>query len=222
MRIRSSVAGVVVASAALVAPAHAHEGNPNFRSDVTSVEPQVPGLEVEVINFDDSLLLRNETDETVEVEGYEGEPYVRIQPDGTVEINQDSPTFYLNQDRFADAPVPESADETAPPDWRVANESGQYSWHDHRIHYMSQGTPGQVKDESERTKIFDYEVPLVVGDRRVNVLGTLYWVGQDDGLPVAPFIALGAVALIAAIAVILIRRRRREPSTRADEVKEAW
>jgi hypothetical protein len=222
MRVRSLLAGVAAVSAAVVAPAQAHEGNPNFRSEVTSVEPQVPGLEVEVINFDDSLLLRNETGETVVVEGYEGEPYVRIEPDGTVEINQDSPTFYLNQDRFAEAPVPESADATAPPDWRVANESGQYSWHDHRIHYMSQGTPAQVEDEGQRTKIFDYDVPLEVGSQRVEVLGTLFWVGQEEGFSAAPFIALGAVALIAGVAVLVVRRRRGGPRTGDDETKEAW
>ena len=62
------------------------------------------------------------------VEGYEGEPYVRIQPDGTVEINQDSPSFYLNQDRFGEAPVPEAPTRRRPRTgaWptRAANTAG--------------------------------------------------------------------------------------------------
>ncbi len=199
--------------------APAHEGNPNYRSEISRIAPQIEGLEVEVVNFDDSLRLRNETGETVVVEGYEGEPYIRISPDGTVEINQDSPSFYLNQDRFAKAEVPASADPEAPPDWRVANESGEYAWHDHRIHYMGEGTPEQVEDESERTKVFDYSVPLTVGEQPVEVEGTLYWVGEDESFPAPPFIALGVLAA-AAVAFVLWRRRRGDSDERKAE--EVW
>ena len=119
--------------------------------------------------------------------------------------------------------MPETADPDAPPDWRIANESGEYSWHDHRVHYMGQGTPPQVDDESVRTKVFDYAVPLEVGDERVEVAGTLYWVGEDDGLPLLPFIGLGVLALACVVAVLA------DPAPPADdgpagpkEAKEAW
>ncbi len=153
----------LAAVTALPAPALAHEGNPDYRSEITGFDPPAPGVEVEVLNFDDSLQLRNEGDETVVVDGYQGEPYVRISPDGTVEVNERSPSFYLNQDRFAEASVPDSADPDAPPDWQLVDESGQYTWHDHRSHYMGSGTPPQVSDESLRTKVFDYAIPLRVG-----------------------------------------------------------
>ena len=193
----------------LAAVAIAHEGNPNFRSEIHGLEPAVPGVEAGVLNFDDSVQLRNKSESTVVVEGYEGEPYVRIQPDGTVAINQDSPSFYLNQDRFAQAPIPASADEDAPPDWRVANESGQYAWHDHRAHYMAHDTPPQVTDETERTEVFDYEIPLEVDGRPAVMRGTLVWVGRDEGVSPAPFAALAAVALLTVAVVVVWRRRRR-------------
>jgi hypothetical protein len=221
VRVRS-LAGAIAACAVLVAPADAHEGNPNYRSEVTRVDPQIPGLEVEVVNLDDSLEVRNETGETVIVLGYDGEPYVRIEPGGRVEVNLNSASFYVNQDRFGESPVPPSVDEQAPPRWRLANESGTYSWHDHRIHYMSQGTPAQVEDTAERTKVFDYRVPLRVGDQPVEVLGSLYWVGRDEGLPWAPFAALAAAALLAVAAVFAIRRRRSVRDREPDEPKEAW
>jgi hypothetical protein len=213
--------GTLAVCAGLAAPANAHEGNPNYRSEITAVEPSVPGLEADVVNFDDSLELRNETAETVVVLGYDGEPYLRMQPDGTVEVNQRSPSFYLNQDRLAESEVPASADEDAPPDWRLANDAGEYAWHDHRIHYMGTGIPGQVADEGTETKIFDYRIPILVGDERVQIEGTLTWVGQDEGFPLAALVALGAAAALAVLVVLLVRRRRRSRD-RAAEPGEAW
>jgi hypothetical protein len=222
MRVRALLAGAA-ALVALPAPALAHEGNPDYRSVVTGFNPDVSGVEVEVLNFDDSLRLQNQSGETVTVEGYEAEPYFRIQPDGTVEVNERSPSLYLNRDRFAQVDVPDRADPEAPPQWHVESESGQFAWHDHRSHYMGEGTPPQVTDESVRTKVFDYEIPMQVGDRTVNLLGTLYWVGEDDSLPLLPFVGLGIFMLASAVVVIVIRRRRRVPGDReGKKTREAW
>jgi hypothetical protein len=208
---------------ALPAPALAHQGNPDYRSEITGLAPNVSGIEAEVLNFDDSILLRNESGEMVTVEGYEGEPYARIHPDGTVEVNERSPSLYLNQDRYANADVPDDADPEAAPRWRVESESGQFTWHDHRSHYMGEGTAPQVTDESVRTKVFDYKIPLHVGGEDVKLLGTLYWVGQDDSLPLLPFVGLGVFAILCAVAVIVIRRRRGGPGDgEPKETREAW
>jgi hypothetical protein len=209
---------------ALPAPALAHEGNPDYRSEITGFKPNVSGIEAEVLNFDDSVELRNESGKTVIVKGYEDEPYVRIHPDGTVEVNERSPSLYLNQDRFAEVEVPEGADPDAAPEWRVEDESGRFSWHDHRSHYMGEGTPPQVTDESARTKVFDYRIPLRVGDENVNLLGTLHWVGEDDSVPVLPFIGLGIFVLACGVAIVVVRRRRggRGVHDEARETKQAW
>ena len=45
--------------------ARAHGGNPNFRSEFESIQPAVPGMQVEVLNYDDRLLLINRTGKTV-------------------------------------------------------------------------------------------------------------------------------------------------------------
>jgi hypothetical protein len=88
---------------------------------------------------------------------------------------------------------------------------------------MSTATPSQVTDTSQRTKIFDYKVPIQVGDQKADITGTLFWVGQDGGLPLLPFIALGGLTLIGI--ALLIRRRRRigDAGTAPEEpVQEAW
>ena len=71
------VAAVVTALVA-APPGWAHKGNPNYESTLRSVVPQMEGLEVQILNRDDRLELRNRTGKTVLVEGYNGEPYVRI------------------------------------------------------------------------------------------------------------------------------------------------
>jgi hypothetical protein len=216
-RARTAAALAAIALLAAAQVAAAHEGNPNYRSEITRVVPSVDGLDVEVLNFDDSLRLTNRTGEDIVVEGYDDEPYVRIQADGSVEVNRRSPAYYLNDDRFAEAEVPASADPEAAPEWEEVDGSSSYSWHDHRMHYMSTGTPPQVEDESEETKVFDYEIPLELGGKPGAIEGTLTWVGEDSDFPLAPFIALAVVALGAVVLVAVARRRRR-----GDPPREAW
>ena len=103
----------VFSSVLLAAPARAHEGNPNYRSEIRALVPAVSGIDFEVLNYDDRLLLTNRTDRRVLVNGYQGEPYIRIQADGTVQVNKRSPSFYLNEDRFAKVEVPADAGERA-------------------------------------------------------------------------------------------------------------
>lgn len=209
----------VLAILALPTQGFAHQGDPNFRSELTGVTPPIEGVDVEILNYDDSLHLTNRSGRAVTVEGYEGEPYVRLLADGTVQVNLNSPSHYLNEDRFGKVEVPASADAGAPPDWRTVDGTGQYSWHDHRIHYMATGTPRQVKDEGERTPIFDYRVPIRVGDRPAAISGTLFWAGGEESVPVAPFAALG-LALLALVAFTLVRRARR--GSRDSGSGEAW
>jgi hypothetical protein len=205
---------VVAAAATLLlvcAPhAAAHEGNPNFRSEVTAVTPSSDGLDIEVLNFDDSLRLTNRTGEDLVIEGYDGERYARILADGGVELNRNSPAYYLNDDRFAESEVPAEVDAAAAPDWERVDGSGTLTWHDHRMHWMSRTVPPQVEDESTETKIFDYEIPIELGSRRGAIEGTLTWVGEDSSFPIVPFVALAIVAALGAGVVALRRSRGRD------------
>lgn len=219
-------AAAVAAAAllALAAPAAAHEGNPNFRSEITSITPADAGLRAEVLNYDDNVQLFNEGASSVLVRGYEDEPYLRIEPDGQVLLNRRSPAYYLNGDRFAETEVPADADPEAEPEWELVDRTGQFSWHDHRIHYMSRELPPQVTDEQQVAKIFDYSVPIEVGGREGELAGTLTWVGEKSGFPVAPFIGIALVALIGLPAAVIWRRRRDRASAPSgqDSEREAW
>lgn len=212
---------------ALVAPAAlAHRGNPSYLSQLRSLEPATPGVHVEVRGRDDRFELRVERGHTVVVEGYSGEPYARVLADGTVQVNRRSPATYLNEDRFANVGLPREADEGAPPQWRTLAGTGRFEWHDHRMHWMGQGLPPQVEDESRNGKVFDYEIPLTVDGRSGRLAGTLIWVATPSGYPLAPFVGVAGLIGATLVFVALVRRRRRRAAAGGQGFErpavEAW
>jgi MYXO-CTERM domain-containing protein len=213
----AAAAAALLLSAAPAATAH--QGNPNFRSIVDAVTPAVPGLKLQVLNYDDRFKLTNRSGRTVTVQGYNGEPYARVLADGTVEVNKSSPAYFLNDDRYADVKVPASADPEAAPQWSVVDRTGDLQWHDHRMHWMSKSLPPQVTDKSKRTKVFDYSIPLKVGGTPGAIKGTLVWQPPSSSAPVGMFVGLAVLGLLAIGGAALVRRRRaREPV----ETAEAW
>ncbi len=192
-------------------PLNDQGSSPDYRSLITSVSPSVPGLSLQVLQFSDRLQLRNRSGRTVTIEGYEGEPYARVQANGTVEVNKRSPAYFLNQSFFANVTVPPSASATAPAQWTLVDRTGQFEWHDHRIHWMSPVLPPQVKDRAKRTLIFDWRVPIAVGTQKGSVAGQLFWAPQSSKTPVAAFVVGGAIVVLG-LALVLFTRRRRTRS----------
>lgn len=198
-----------------------------YRSDVTSLQPRTAGLSVQVLEFADRLLLVNHTGKTVTIYGYEGEPYARILADGTAEQNARSPATYLNTDFYGDVNPPAQASAKAPPRWEVVDRTGKFEWHDHRIHYMSPIVPPQVKDRNKRTLVFDWKVPIQVGQRRGAIGGALFWTPENSKAPVAVIVIGVAIALGGLLLVLVVRRRRaREQPGGSDGAgappREAW
>ena len=193
--------------------ATAHEGSPDYESLVRGVTPPIAGFSVEVLNGDDRLGVQNTGRSTVTIDGYNEEPYIRMTPGGTVDVNLRSPAYYLNQDRFYGTNVPASAKAGATPQWRTVARTGRYEFHDHRMHWMATRTPEQVTDKAKRTKVFDWNVPVQAQGTTGVIAGELYWRGTGGGAPVGAFIALGALVLLGGAAVVVVRRRRRTAST---------
>jgi hypothetical protein len=215
---------VMLAAAALllaVPAASAHQGSPNFLSQINAVTPDVDGVTVSVLNRDDRLLLHNTSGRDVVIEGYSGEPYARIDADGTVSVNTDSEAYYINEERDGKVEVPPNADSKGRPRWEQLSRSGRFEWHDHRMHWMSESDPEAVKDKDVRTKVFDWEVPVEVGGESGAITGTLYWTPvASTGLPLPAIFAFAALVIVLCVAIVIVRRRRRAaPSAPA---QEAW
>jgi hypothetical protein len=207
------------------ASAHAG-GNPDYRSVIDRVTPKVPGITFEVLAYDAYFELRDQHGHEVVVYGYEGEPYARVLKDETVQVNERSPAYYLNETRYpVEQEVPPVANAKAPPKWKTVGHSGIFLWHDHRMHYGSTATPPQVTDINRKTKVFDYEIPLRIDGKRGAIDGTLYWVGSPNPSKL-PFIVIGAVIVLGGSALIFVVRRRRQgddrPTGEDKPAKEAW
>jgi hypothetical protein len=175
----------------------------------------MPGLRVQVLGYDNQFQLINQTGQTVVVLGYEGEPYARVLPDGTVQVNQRSPATYLNEERLGEVPVPRTADPKAPPEWKTLDDTGRFVWHDHRMHWMSTSRPPQVHDPKVKVKIFDYRVPIEVGARRAALVGSLYWMGEPGGGLPGGWLAPGGFVVASLVFMVLVRRRRARGERRA-------
>jgi hypothetical protein len=209
LRLRAVVAGTALLALVAAPSALAHQGNPNYRSVISRVTPNVPGVKLQVLNFDDRLQLDNRTGRTITVEGYQNEPYARLLSDGTVEVNHNSPAYYLNDDREATATVPKGLPST--PHWQTQSRSGRFEWHDHRMHWMGAQDPPQLKDKTRRTHIFDWRVPISVGGTPGKIAGTLTWVPLGGGsVPVALIGGITIVLIALSLWVFAIRRRRFE------------
>jgi hypothetical protein len=206
----------VGAAAATTSKSSVEAGNPindqgssyDYRSNITAISPRVRGLSIEVLEFADRLLLRNHTGKTVTIYGYDGEPYARVLANGTAEQNVRAPATYLNTNFYAQVVVPPIASSSATPKWEVVDRTGEFEWHDHRIHWMSPVPPTRVKNQSKRTLIFDWQVPIMVGTTKGAIDGQLFWTPESSKAPLA-VIVLGVVIVIAGLAFVVFVRRRR-------------
>jgi len=193
--------GSVVAGLA-VSPAGADPARPTeYRSTIDAIEPDVDGIEAEIIGGDAFINLTVTAGHTAVVEGYEGEPYLQFLDDGTVQENRLSPATYLNESRYGRAgevnmpqDVAEGRTDDDPPEWRTVATNGSYAWHDHRVHWMSPDRPQGVEPGDV---IQTQDVLLTVDDEPVAITVS---VTLAEPISPLPWLALALVLLAVAVA----------------------
>jgi len=169
----------------------------NTEAVIESVVPTLPaGVSIDVVGADSFLRVRA-AGHVVEVPGYEGEPYLRIDGDGRTRVNEASASAILNRDRYGSTAATDATSET--PRWRTTGSNGTLLWHDHRIHWMSRSTPPTI---DEAGTVLEFDVPVVVDSTTHVVSGVLYL--RDEASP-----AWWGIAVLAAAAMYVASRRRR-------------
>jgi len=185
-------------------PAYADAAEPsNYEAAVTALDPRTDVVTLEVVGGDAFLQVKVAPGHELLVPGYSSEPYIRVDADGSVWINEDSPTRYINEDRFGRVETPPDADGKGEPRWTKVADNGRYAWHDHRTHWMSFDRPPNVVGDV-RQLVFPWKLPIQVDGQEVTVEGHLEWVPSRS--PAVP-ILIGIAALFPLLAL-----RRRSPT----------
>ena len=146
-----------------VAPAATAHG-PTFSgtgyiSNVSTVEPNVLGMFVNVVGGDARLRLSNYSGKTILIRGYQGEPYLRFDKSGVFQ-NMRSPATYRNRVRYPSAAAPAVADPRATPRWKRVARGASFAWSDRRIHSPSPDSPSVcLAAAAEIQLVFRWRVP---------------------------------------------------------------
>jgi hypothetical protein len=178
-------------------------GPTDYRSEIVSVEPPTPSIAVEILGGDSFVELTAAPGTEVVLDGYDAEPYLWFQTDGTVLENRASRTAYLNESRYgSDVPPDVSAD--AEPDWVEVGDAGRYAWHDHRAHWMQ---PIRPAGKSPGDQIVEAVIPMVVdgGDVLVTVSST--WLPEPSPVPLGLGVLAGLTTAAIGIGVGVVGRR---------------
>ena len=185
-----------------VVPSLAAPATVEPRDTQTVIESVVPGLPsdvtLEVVGFDSYLKLRAPGRE-VQVPGYENEPYLRIDRDGSVWFNESSRTWALNTDRYGRVDLTGFAADDTPSGVRERTD-GTALWHDHRVHWMSTAEPSVL---DELGTIQDFTLAVVVDGVTHTVTGALYLRDQANIV----WWSTGLVATFVFVAFAVWRRR---------------
>jgi len=190
--------------AALAVPgtAHADGAAPSdFQTTVVSVTPPTETITFEPVGGGAFVELTVVEGTTVEVPGYQSEPFLRVLVDGTVEANERSPSLYLSREADGSGEVPAFADAALPPVWRAVGQGGRYAWHDHRAHWMAEEPPPGTEPGS---RIMDGVVPLVVDGVPVEVAVAVDWLASPSPLPL--YVGAGAAVLVLLSGLVARRR----------------
>ncbi len=188
----------------LINPAHIGSGDSVQPTDtvsiIRSVTPEPRGaISVSIVGGDTFVRVKS-NGAAVQIPGYENEPYLKIDANGIVSVNERSISSFVNSTRYGATQLPDITS-PAPAVWRVVARDGTAIWHDHRSHWMSAKRPAVI--DSEGT-VLNWQIPIIVNGTTTVIAGTLYLQRSASawwwllGIP---------LLLIAAVATSLQRQR---------------
>lgn len=200
-RLNRLVTGVLLALATAAAPGVVHAdaaGPTDWRSEVVSVSGGALAelIEVSIEGGDAFVRIAVRPGHTVTVLGYDGEPYLWIDPAGTVYENRRSYATYYNRTRDGSGEIPAGVDPQAAPVWEQIGAGGAWAWHDHRAHWMGDEPPAGMEPGDSLPPTI---VPLEVDGTRVEITVVTRLVATPSWWPSVAGAAVGAVLVAFAL-----------------------
>ena len=201
------------------APQHIGSGDAvqprDTQSVIESIAPALPsGVKFSIVGSDTFVRVESKGHD-VQVQGYEDEPYLRIDKSGNVQVNESSQTTVLNSDRYGNVDLSQFKKSDIPK-WRTIATNGIAMWHDHRSHWMNPVKPATIDDKGT---VLQWTIPILVDGVVTKIDGALYlrdaasqlwWLVSLVSLLVASFLALkysrvlhALVMLVAACGVVV-------------------
>lgn len=174
-------------------------------ASVVSVLPSTSAFSITSIENGARVRIAKKGSQTVYVLGVDGEDYIRITHAGTY-INQKSATRLINASTSSSKSSTElasefahtSSDPHAKPEWKKVSSGQQYTWHDHRTHYM--GTvPSSV------TLLGTNTLPIRVDNKQY--VATFKFTTAATPMIALPFLILGLFFLGVFLMCICMRSR---------------
>jgi hypothetical protein len=184
----------------------AHGGNggssSDYRIEVTRYEGDHDGVTVRPVELGNRMELVRTTSAEVQIIGYQGEPYIRLDNDGVFE-NVNSPAHYVNLDRFSRTPVPPTATPTAAPNWVKISDGNSVRWHDHRTHWMDPTPRQDVRDNPKVERLISADsVKLLVDGKPAAAVVTVTWLPPPSRMTWLVITTICACALLAALVLV--------------------
>lgn len=101
--------------------------------------------------------------------GVENEPMAKVDADGNMFGNKNSPTWWMSLDGGMGTP-PADLDLNAAPDWEWVKGGGSLQYHDHRIHFMAPSIAESIADGGD---VFSFSLPFLVDGAEAAIAGAL-------------------------------------------------
>ena len=203
----------------------------SYRALLKSPENLADGVKVQVVTSRTvpAMYLENLSPTPVVVLGKEGEPFVRIGP--KAEVNLTSPSYVeMLQAQGLTPTLP--ADPAAPPTWQEKQSTPRWSWLEFRARPPEQEPKAEIARRDTTTTVDTWKVPVLIGDKRTDVVGITEFVpiarlraeasgtaendGGGAGSKIPLFAGVGLATL--ALTYFLLRPRKQAPK-REPEVR---
>jgi hypothetical protein len=146
-----------------------------YTAALTSTSTPFPGVNVTVVSGRlPGVFLENTGAVPVVVIGRQGEPMLRIGPQGT-EANLHSPSWIDDLKDHGETPTVD-ADASAPPRWSLVHPEPRELWLETRGFYAKEIPPDEIITRKRPTVLLRWSVPLVQGSKHATLTGTTSYI----------------------------------------------